>query len=86
VSADTTVVRLENGFLALDTYASDKPAEHPRGIDHFCLGIDQYEPEPLIAELRRDFPDAQVRLEGKQVYLQDPDGATVQLCPTDYQR
>ena len=41
---------VENGFLALDTYASAPAGEHPRGIDHFCIGIDVYQPDSFIVE------------------------------------
>jgi catechol 2,3-dioxygenase-like lactoylglutathione lyase family enzyme len=76
---------LENGSLVLDDYATEKVGDHPRGIDHYCVGVDVYEPEKAAAELRRQFPQATVSLENRnQVYIRDPDGARVQLCAADY--
>jgi hypothetical protein len=80
-------VTLSGSATCTRVIAVNNPDQHPRGIDQFCLGIDQYQPKRVVADLRRDFPDAEARLErGEQVYLRDPDGATVQLCPTDYRR
>lgn len=74
---------LENGFLALDTYPEE--SGHPRGIDHFCFGIDDYRAPEVFARLQRDQPALQPSLEyGDQVYLRDPDGVRVQLCGMDY--
>ena len=76
---------LENGSLVLDSYATEAVGDHPRGIDHYCVGVDAYEPEKASAELRRQFPHATVSLENRnQVYIRDPDGARVQLCAADY--
>ena len=76
---------LENGSLVLDSYATEAVGDHPRGIDHYCVGVDVYEPEKALAELRRQFPYATVSLENRnQVYIRDPDGARVQLCAADY--
>jgi catechol 2,3-dioxygenase-like lactoylglutathione lyase family enzyme len=80
-----SVLSLDTGFLVLDTYAGDKTSDHPRGIDHFCVGIEGYEPARTAAALRHEFPSADVRLEyGKQVYIRDPDGAMVQFSAADY--
>jgi catechol 2,3-dioxygenase-like lactoylglutathione lyase family enzyme len=77
---------LENGSLVLESYAPETVGDHPRGIDHYCVGVDVYEPEKTVAELRRQFPHATVSLENRnQVYIRDPDGARVQLCAADYQ-
>jgi catechol 2,3-dioxygenase-like lactoylglutathione lyase family enzyme len=81
----SAVLPVGNGFLVLDSYAGDKPAAHPRGIDHFCVGIDHYEPKTTASDLRKLFPDATVTLEyGTQVYIRDPDGAMVQFSAADY--
>jgi len=69
----------------LDSYTGDRPAEHPRGIDHFCVGIDQYEPQKTASDLQKLFPDAAVTVEyDTQVYIRDPDGAMVQFSAPDY--
>jgi catechol 2,3-dioxygenase-like lactoylglutathione lyase family enzyme len=82
---DQATGQLENGALVLDGY--EGVAGHPRGIDHFCVGLDTYEPQATLTELRREFPNAVVSIEGRnrdQVYIRDPDGARVQLCAADY--
>lgn len=82
---DHVTFELENGALVLDSYAAERVGDHPRGIDHYCVGVDVYKPESALAELRRQFPSAQVSLENRnQVYIRDPDGARVQLCAADY--
>lgn len=82
---DHATFELENGSLVLDSYATEAVRNHPRGIDHYCVGVDVYEPDKALAELRRQFPHATVSLENRdQVYIRDPDGARVQLCTADY--
>jgi hypothetical protein len=71
--------------LGLDGY--ERIAGHPRGIDHFCVGLDSYEPQATLTDLRQQFPSAVISLEGRrrdQVYIRDPDGARVQLCAAEY--
>ena len=86
--SEQAIFQLENGALVLDSYEG-KSADHPRGIDHFCVGLDTYEPQTTFAGLRQQFPKAVISLEkgrkGDQVYIRDPDGSQVQLCATDYQ-
>ena len=75
--------RLEGGFLGL--YAPDA-GERP-GFNHFCLGIDAYDPQAALAAIRTAMPEAKAALEGKdQVYVQDPDGVRVQLADVRYKR
>ena len=82
---DGVTFELENGALVLDSYGTEAGGDHPHGIDHFCVGVDGYEPEKALAELRRQFPQATVSLENRnQIYIRDPDGARVQLCAVDY--
>jgi len=86
--SEQAIFQLENGALVLDSYEG-KSADHPRGIDHFCVGLDTYEPQTTFTGLRQQFPKAVISLEkgrkGDQVYIRDPDGSQVQLCATDYQ-
>jgi catechol 2,3-dioxygenase-like lactoylglutathione lyase family enzyme len=82
---DQVTGQLENGALVLDGY--EEVPGHPPGIDRFCVGLDTYEAHATFAELRREFPQAVISLEGRkrdQVYIRDPDGARVQLCAADY--
>jgi catechol 2,3-dioxygenase-like lactoylglutathione lyase family enzyme len=76
-------LRLENSFLGL--YAPDR-AERP-GIDHFCFGIEQYDPAAVLAKLKAAVPNAQPTLENEdQVYVRDPDGTRVQFADVTYKR
>jgi catechol 2,3-dioxygenase-like lactoylglutathione lyase family enzyme len=76
-------LRLENSFLGL--YAPD--AGQRFGFDHFCFGIEQYDPAAALARLKATVPDAQPTLEpGNQVYVRDPDGVRVQFADVKYKR
>ena len=75
--------RLEGGFLGI--YAPD--AGQQPGFNHFCFGIDAYEPKATLAALKAAVPDANPTLEGEnQVYVQDPDGVRVQFADVRYKR
>ena len=72
---------LEGGFLGI--YAID--AGQPPGFNHFCFGIDGYEPEATLAALKAEVPEARPILAGEgQVYVQDPDGVRVQFADVAY--
>lgn len=76
-------LRLENSFLGL--YAPDT-GQRP-GFDHFCFGIEQYDPAAALARLKQAVPNAQPTLEnGDQVYVRDPDGVRVQFADVKYKR
>lgn len=76
--------RLEDGFLGI--YAFDPPGEQA-GFNHFCLGIDGYDPQAVLSALKTAVPDAKPTLEGKdQVYVLDPDGVRVQFADVRYKR
>src|SRR5512138_3358354 len=75
--------RLEHGFLGL--YAPDRG--QPFGFNHFCFGIENYDPQAAFDTIKRAIPEAQPTLEYQnQVYLQDPDGVRVQLADVSYKR
>ena len=74
--------KLENSFLGLYSADSARP-----GFDHFCFGIDRYEPRAALSKLKAAFPNAQPTLENdEQVYLRDPDGVRVQFADVNYKR
>ena len=75
--------RLENGFLGIyEPDAGDRP-----GFNHFCLGIQKYDPQTTLNTLKGAMPEAKATLEGKdQVYVQDPDGVRVQFADVGYKR
>jgi catechol 2,3-dioxygenase-like lactoylglutathione lyase family enzyme len=66
---------LGKSFLCLET------GESP-GIDHFCLGLQSYDPKEASERLKANglTPDIQQ----DQVYFRDPDGILVQLASADY--
>ena len=77
-------LKLGNGFLGL--YEPWKKGQRP-GIDHICLGIDGYAPGPVLKMLEDRMPDARPFLEfNEQVYVQDPDGSTIQFADVNYKR
>lgn len=75
--------RLESGFLGI--YAPD--AGQQPGFNHFCFGIDGYNPQAAFTALKTAMPEAKPALENQdQVYVQDPDGVRVQLADVRYKR
>ena len=75
--------RLGSGFFGI--YEPD-PGEQP-GFNHFCFGIEKYDPQTTLNALKRAMPEAKATLEGKdQVYVQDPDGVRVQFADVGYKR
>jgi catechol 2,3-dioxygenase-like lactoylglutathione lyase family enzyme len=74
--------RVQDGFLGL--YAPE--AGQKPGFDHFCFGIEHYDPEGALAALKAAMPEAQPAMEGDQVYLRDPDGVRVQIADVNYKR
>jgi catechol 2,3-dioxygenase-like lactoylglutathione lyase family enzyme len=75
--------RLEGGFLGI--YAPD--AGQQPGFNHFCFGIDGYNPQATLTTLKAAVPEANPTLEYQdQVYVQDPDGVRVQFADVRYKR
>ncbi len=80
---DSCEFRLEGGFLGL--YAPDG-AQKP-GFNHFCFGIEGYNPQAALKVLEAAVPKGKPTLEyQEQVYVQDPDGVRVQLADVRYKR
>jgi lactoylglutathione lyase len=76
-------LRLENGFLAL--YAPDEG--HGPGLDHFCFGMEGFEPRLVFEKLKQAMPETHPTLEyGDQVYFRDPDGVRVQIADVRYKQ
>jgi len=72
--------RLEGAFLGLYTPdASDQP-----GFNHFCFGIDGYEPQAALSALKKAVPESKPTLEDDQVYVVDPDGVRIQFADVRY--
>lgn len=62
------------------------PGAEGRNLDHFCLRVDPFEPEAIIAHLRQhglEPGDAVSRYgaegQGLSIYVPDPDGNVVEL-------
>lgn len=76
-------LRLEGGFLGV--YAAETGMRS--GIDHFCFGVENYEPNAAFTALKSAVPAGQPTLEdGGQVYVRDPDGVRVQFADVTYKR
>jgi catechol 2,3-dioxygenase-like lactoylglutathione lyase family enzyme len=75
--------RLEGGFLGI--YEPDS-GQQP-GFNHFCFGIEKYDPQTTLNTIKAAMPEVKVTLEGKdQVYVEDPDGVRVQFADVGYKR
>jgi hypothetical protein len=69
----------------LGIYAPD--AGQRPGFNHFCFGIDAYDPQRTLTTLKTAMPEAKPALENQdQVYVQDPDGVRVQFADVRYKR
>ncbi len=67
---------LGKNFLAL--FQNPNP-----GMNHYCIGIENYEVGTVMAELERQGLDPARR--SNRVYFKDPDGIEVQLSSADHQ-
>ena len=77
---------LSDGFLGLYKLAN------PGTPHHFCIGVDDYEPDKIAARLQAMGIKASVDRNprnrtsgGDQLYFNDPDGTRVQLSANGYQ-
>jgi len=78
---DSCEFRLEDGFLGI--YAPD--AGQQPGFNHFCFGIEKYDPQTTFNAIEAAMPEAKPTLEDQgQVYVQDPDGVRVQFADVRY--
>ena len=76
--------QLDGSFLGV--YALDEKVQTP-GLNHFCVGIDAYQPKRLVEMLKQSAPEAHPTLEyDDQVYVRDPDGVRVQFADVNYKR
>ena len=51
-------------------------------VDHVCIGIQDFQVEPVAAKLRQNGLSPEV--EAGQVYFRDPDNIRIQLADADY--
>jgi catechol 2,3-dioxygenase-like lactoylglutathione lyase family enzyme len=76
-------VNLKAGAGFLGIY----PAQNQQtGINHFCLGIENFDAERVLEKLKSAGLNANIRLRGdtKELYFTDPDGLRVQLQDARY--
>ena len=60
------------------------PLGNPGRIDHFSVGIDNYEADRVLAAVKQRYPESKPNIAGdREVYLTDPDGVRVQLSQPD---
>jgi catechol 2,3-dioxygenase-like lactoylglutathione lyase family enzyme len=78
---------LGDGFLGVYAIPGSVGRAH-----HFCLGVDDYDPDAIAARIRERGMEARVDRNasnrtsgGDQLYFSDPDGTTVQLSANGYQ-
>jgi len=74
-------LRAGEGFVGL--YPAD---DRPAAINHFCLGLANFNADDVLRTLKADGLDANIRLRGdtKELYFTDPDGIRVQLQDVRY--
>jgi catechol 2,3-dioxygenase-like lactoylglutathione lyase family enzyme len=77
---------LSDGFLGVYKLAN------PGTVNHFCMGVDNFDPDAIAAKLRAmglqanvDRNPANRTSGGDQLYFTDPDGTRVQLGANGYQ-
>jgi len=55
----------------------------PIGVDHFCVSIEEYEPDRVSESLKKNGISSQRLYRPDQVFVRDPDGILVQLAGRD---
>jgi len=80
VSRQTNGVNLGLGDSFLGLYGI---AEPPR-VNHFCVGLDEFQVEVAADRLKEFGIKPRVRKDKPEVYFRDPDGISVQLERKDY--
>lgn len=77
-------VNLRVGSSFLGIYPADD--EHPPGIHHVCLGLDDFDADVVLKRLESAGVKGQIyrRGETKELYFNDPDGLRLQLQDVRY--
>ena len=61
------------------------PQREPSGdIDHFCVGVEDFEPERVAGAIREAGLDNDLRVGSDNVSVRDPDGIRVQISWPDW--
>lgn len=89
------VSRPGNGGINLglgDGFLGVYKLNNPGSVNHFCIGVDNFDPDAIAAKLtqmglraRVDRNPANRTSGGDQLYFSDPDGTNVQLGANGYQ-
>ena len=86
-AAGISVVNLAtgNGPEFIGIYNSSAASEKG-SINHFCLGVQNYEPDRVLRTLLDQGVQARMRTRGesKEIFLTDPDNISVQLTDVSY--
>ena len=54
------------------------------GLDHYCIAIENFSPDPVMAELKRQGLAANRPQGSDRIYFPDPDNLTVQVSSIDH--
>ena len=80
ISRQKNGINLGVGSSFIGLYSIKEP---PR-VNHFCLGIDEFQVQVAADRLRQFGISPYVRKDKPEVYFRDPDGISVQLESKDY--
>jgi len=86
IDASIRLVQLRAGAALIDILAIDGPPPADQNLDHFCLRVEDFEPDSIRARLTAAgcVPEAPARRYGADgfgpsIYFRDPDGNMVEL-------
>jgi catechol 2,3-dioxygenase-like lactoylglutathione lyase family enzyme len=86
IDASIRLVQLRAGASLIDILAIDEARTRAHNMDHFCLRVDDFEPDEIRARLSAAgcSPEAPARRYGADgfgpsIYFRDPDGNLVEL-------
>ena len=66
------------------SFLSLQRSDQPGVINHFCIGVDDFSPEPVAGKLQQAGLDQGLRLRPDSVYVRDPDDISVQISTPDW--
>lgn len=86
IDASIRLVQLRAGAALIDILAIDEAPPDAHNMDHFCLRVDDFEPDDIRARLSAAgcSPEPPARRYGadgfgQSIYFRDPDGNLVEL-------
>ena len=79
-------LRAGNALIDLVDAGDDPPGAKGRNVDHFCLRLEPFDPDALIAHLKSHGLDPGTfkqrygaEGDGPSLYIEDPEGNTIEL-------